>query len=901
MRLIKPIHEAILSALVVLVAVVGSILLLYWHASNIQMESARENLANLASAASLLIDVEQHQSLETVPDRPSSRYDRAVAPLVAFHRKVSSIKYLYTMVRREGKIRFVLDTAWSIKAANPDLEIKGSEILEPYMEQDPEMIAALREGRTLVNSEPQTDRFGTFLSGFSPFFDRDGKLAGIVGVDYSLGDIRARSAELRRAVWSQIFLAVAMSMVIGVAIWRERNREFQDRIERDKINAALDQSRARFLGIAEAAGEYLWELDAELNYTMISDRIEQLLGYNPREMVGRHPWEFSPAEDVEAYRAFWSELMTEPGRFRNVEIRKRHLDGRELWISISGNPFIDAAEKIAGYRGTGNDITERHEFIQQLEESKNSAEAADRAKSEFLAVMSHEIRTPMNGVLGFTNLLAQTGLDPQQREYVQTIQQSGDALIVIINDILDFSKIESGQLKLERTPFGIRDCLYGVLNLTAHQASAKGIELRAEIGDHVPQTIRGDMNRLRQVLLNLVGNAIKFTEKGEVVVGVDSRRVGMEEGKVMHRIEFRVSDTGIGIDHASLHRLFHPFSQADTSTTRRFGGTGLGLAICRRLVELMEGEIGVESTAGAGSTFFFHFIAPEDTGSETAPATGTDMPAFSTGKRVLLAIADAATRRSASRSLHQWGISTSVLRAPGEVVRLFGNDGCPDLILLDDDFSEDGPEGAAHRFFEATPEGTAPPPIIFLSRLPGLPQGQPLGPFAATLCIPLLREPFFEAVTQILSRESEMIRHSHPTPAQQSPDDSAQLRILLAEDNPVNQRVATLMLNKLGYQAEVVSDGVQALERFRKESFDAILMDIQMPNLDGLDAARHIRAMEPMADGRPPTYIIAVTADAIQGDRERALEAGMNDYLTKPLQPAALKEALSRAFARRSD
>jgi PAS domain S-box-containing protein len=671
--------------------------------------------------------------------------------------------------------------------------------------------------------------------------------------------------------------------------------------ERLHAEEALSNERRVLRALIDNIPDFMYVKDAECRFLVANLAVAQQMGAaSPNELVGKTDFDYYPRQLATTFYADEQRVIHSGQAEVNREEVGMDAQGKISQVLTTQVPLRDKKGRVTGLAGIGRDITHIKQAQEEMQRAREAAEAASRAKSEFLANMSHEIRTPLNGVIGMTELALETQLSPEQREYLETVKMSGDSLLTVINDILDFSKIEAGKIDLEAIDFNLRDSLDSTLKTLALRADEKGLELLCEVAPELPENVRGDSSRLRQVVTNLVGNAIKFTGTGEIALKVqlDSKA----DNDIVAR--FTVSDTGIGIAENKRELIFDPFAQADTSTTRKYGGTGLGLTISARLVGMMGGRIWVESEIGRGSQF--HFTAKFGVADKREIKVGTVAPPeLLRAVRVLVVDDNQTNRRILEGMLTRWQMrptsveggrpALAVLSAAFDAGQPFG------LILTDMNM----PDMNGFQMIEEIrrrPELSTATIVMLTSagHRGDAARCQQLG-VAAYLLKPIRQSELREAIARVLgAREAD---GAIPLVTRFSLHDAREpgtsLRVLLAEDNLVNQRLAVRLLEKRGHRVTVAGTGLEALRALEKEKFDLVLMDVQMPEMDGLEATAALREKEKGTGGHQA--VVALTAHAMKGDREKCIAAGMDGYLTKPIRPQELDQLLERYMASKSE
>jgi len=883
---IRPPVEAVFVGFIVFVTAMAGIAFLASEALSIQKEAVRGDLLRMAQAASGLVDGDLHEKLTDPSQAGGAEYLRVLEPLVQFHRGVPEISYLYTLIEKDGQFHFVLDTATAADRLGFNRKMEASGLMEPYKsnspDEDREEMDALRQGDPFVSEKPFSDEYGTFLTALAPVRTSDGRTVAVVGLDLNVMDYVDRLRHIHRAIAFACAFVFIASFLVGILVFRFRKRLVKEEaaglfVHSEKL-AVEDRNRR----LVRALGQIVYHYDARTKHLDWRGECEAILGYPTGEMPdGPDSWGNRIHPKDAGVLESWAKARD--GRDTSLirEFRFLHKDGHPVWVLDRAVLTRDAGGRLTSVDGVLLDISAQKAVEADMIAARDAAEIAGQTKTDFLAVMSHEIRTPMNGVIGCANLLLETPLNPEQREYLDTIRKCGDSLLRLISDILDFSKMESDKLVLEERPFSLRNCTEEVLDLYALMASEKKIELLARFENQDLDWICGDEVRFRQILANLVGNALKFTTSGEVVVTL-SRKPWLPGGD---SLMLSVKDTGIGIPQDKQQGIFLPFSQADSSTTRRFGGTGLGLAICGRLATLMGGAITVHSEDQKGAEFVV--LVPLAELRERNPPVDAGLIR---GKSLLLADDNSSFRIMMRDWLGAFGIKVSTAGDIPSLKACWEAGGPPDVLLVDEGLPPSMLDEITLLLSKPGVEtkvvGLTIPSLAHTGDLPAL-------AFQGSLAKPVRMAAMFHVLGSLFSRT--------PSAPELQPagllDDTLAvkfpLRILVAEDNAINRRVVLQILKRLGYTPSVVENGRQCLERLESESYDIILMDIQMPEMDGYEATAALRR-------RGNTiWITALTADAMPEDPLRCRIAGMNDYLSKPIRAETLRAALVRCAVAR--
>lgn len=675
----------------------------------------------------------------------------------------------------------------------------------------------------------------------------------------------------------------------GQAIWNSSGNatrmagsilDISDQIEAEQER---ESSERLYLSLVEHLPVYLIRKDRQGRFTFANQAFCKLLGKSLDEIRGLTDYDFYPKELAEKYRRDDLRVMETGILFKDIE---DHVDADDhRYFEVLKTQVLDATGSVAGSQCICWDVTDRRQAELELQGAKLAAEKANQAKSEFLANMSHEIRTPMNAIIGMTEMVLESQLAPDQREYLASVMEAGESLMSIINEILDFSKIEAGRLQLESARFDLREMLGVTAKSLGVRAHRKALELVWQCERDVPTYVVGDATRLRQILFNLIGNAIKFTLEGEVFLSV--RKTSETENSI--RLEFSVIDSGIGIAPENLKKIFDAFHQADASTTRQFGGTGLGLSISRRLVQLFGGDIEVESKLGKGSVFRF----TANFGRDTSPTVERILDTSKFHETHVLVVDDNATNRKILvEVLSGWGLKVYATQSGRDAINFLelarATSVPPPVTLVITDYHMPEMDGLMLASEIRKESRLADVSIVLLSSSIGLPQAKfEKLDIAALLYKPIKQSELFDALSQVICS----VKKATPIPDGQEMQPMNPLNILLAEDGLTNQKLAAGLLRRWGHTVTTADNGEDAVNQWSTGDFDVILMDVQMPGVDGLDAARMIRSKEVGTDKHVP--IIALTAHAMSGDREKCEEAGMDGYVSKPFKKQSLYQALA--------
>ncbi|MGC8603058.1 MAG: response regulator, partial [Desulfomonilaceae bacterium] len=863
----------------------------------------RNNLINQANIAAGAVNLSRIRNLSgSISDLESPDYEAIHTRLEMMKKRNQLCRFIYLLGWKDGLLVFLND---SEPSSSKDFSHPGT-----VYEDAPAAVRKIFETGAGITFGPYKDKWGSWVSAFVPVVDSgsDKSVAAVLGIDIN-------SATWMKTISMSRLLPIFITMIVTVmiiAFWmiqlKSRESEFNTRASERRLKAVFNSAHDALI-IQDATGRVISFNDMMLEFFQLT--VDQIMSTTiEKELPG-------PASPIDTMSEVWRRVFQ--GEDQIFEWKAHRSDGTNFDAEVTLKKFRDGDTELV--LTSIRDITDRkkaeeslrkakvdveqtntklRDAIKEAEKLAVEAEAANVAKSQFVANISHEIRTPLNGIIGMTELLLDTELDEKQREYVEIVKIGGDALLTLINDILDFSKIEAGKLAMETIEFDLRATIEDICDLLAGRAQEKGLELVCLVDPEIPSFVRGDPGRVRQVLGNIIGNAVKFTPYGEV--SIRASVVGELENKAI--VKFTVNDTGVGIEEDKIDNLFEPFTQIDSSDTREFGGTGLGLSISKDLVELMGGEIGVRSALGKGSSFWFTVVLEE---LRSAPRIKAVAPEQICGRRVLGVDDNATNRRLLEAYLDSWGCQFNLVDGGPAALAELRNaqiSGNPYEIALID-MQMPGMDG------ETLGETIKRDPLIgeivlimmtSLSRRGDAKRLEEKG-FAGYLTKPVRQKQLHDCLLMSLGQACAAVGHENRrivTRHTIAESKRKRLSVLVAEDNYTNQRLAVSVLEKMGHDVHAVSNGLEALDTMKNHKYDVVLMDVQMPIMNGLETTRIVR----QGDGSvldPETRIIAMTAHAMKGDREKCLEAGMDDYITKPIQARDLADVLERWTKRNGD
>lgn len=843
--------------------------------TNINSNLYKKDIEQTAKTIAAAINYERVLNLKgDSSDLLSTDYKRLKEQLTKIINQNPLFRFVYIMRIKNHKVCFFVDT----ESENNKIIDKESSLATPgevYLDTTEGLMNVFKTGISTTTG-PEKDKWGVFYSGLAPIVNAStGEVVAVLGVDIHENDWKGMNTI------HHYFIAIITFFILLFYYFSLR---YLKHLKKQKNDIFLSQQR--FKDIADISADWIWEVDVNGNYTYCSSKITEILGYQIDEVHGKSAFDYISPKDIARCSQYFTEVASKKKKLVKLIHTCLTKDGVEVVIESNGTPIFDVKGDLVGYRGYDKDISDLIFYENKIIEAKNSAELANKAKSDFLANMSHEIRTPINGILGMTELSLLTRLSDSQREYLESIQFSAYTLLDVINDILDFSKIEAGKLDLEEIVFDLRDLIENTIPIISSKCQEKELELLCHIDPSIPQTVISDPLRIKQILINLLSNAIKFTEEGEILVDVS---IGGNEKQPT--IILMVKDTGIGISEDKLSKIFDSFIQADTSTTRRYGGSGLGLTISKSLAKLLGGDLYVHSDFGVGSDFRLEIPLKIDLISDEFKG---DIPL----KHVLVVDDNETNLKIIHEMLNWFGVKNTTVNTPQKAIEFIQQNADEiDTLIIDHQMPDmDGIELADYiranvRFEKA--------PYIMM--------------FSSTNRENLLSKVKNSGIQYFITKPVKMrdlqgILHKISGKeillkpeifSEKLPDFvvTGDETILVAEDNPINMKIIRQILKMGGYNVIEAVDGMEAIVKFESAKPDLIFMDVHMPILDGFQATTKIRATIQGAN----LPIIALTADAMKGDRNRCLEVGMDDYIAKPFKQKEIFAMLNKYLKKQSD